>query len=315
MVKFVVTGTTGGLGSHVFKHLLKLVPASDLIVSFYNPAGPSPAALASGATFRHGDFAAPATLDAAFAGADALLLVSYPSIAHAVRVERHRAAIDAAVRVRTVKRIYYTSLAFAGDSAAAVMRAHSETEAHLKRCGVPWTIVKEGIYSESFPLYFGLWDAAAAAAASVDAGAVEEVVVPHSDGGIAWASREDLGEGTARVMGGYENETILLSGSRAITLSEIAEKASALLGRTIKLRVVSEDEYVRRNIGKGGPRGEEEFLRRWATTYVAMAKGELAVVDPLLQKVLGRDLKRFDETLKETLFKEASSEVMTQYAK
>ena len=105
--------------------------------------------------------------------------------------EEVRAAIDAAARTGTVRRIYYTSLAFAGDSGAAVMQADRETEAYLKTSGVPYTIVREGIYSESFPLYFGFW--------SADGGA-DEVLVPHSDGGIAWVSREDLGEGTARIM-------------------------------------------------------------------------------------------------------------------
>ena len=106
---------------------------------------------------------------------------------------------------------------------------------------------------------------------------------------------------------------MLFSGSRVITLSEIAEKASTLLKRSIRLVVGSEDEYVRRNVGKRGPRGEEEFLRKWATTYKALERGELAVVDPLLQQILGRELKPFETTLAGTLATHAV--VMDQYAK
>ena len=113
--------------------------------------------------------------------------------------------------------------------------------------------------------------------------------------------------------GGYENEVLLLSGSRVITLAEIAEKASALLNRDVKLVVGTEDEYVKRNVGRAGPRGEEEFLRKWATTYKALERGELAAVDPLLQRVLGRELKPFEKTLVETLG--VHSAVMEQYAK
>ena len=119
---------------------------------------------------------------------------------------------------------------------------------------------------------------------------------------------------TRRVrQGGYENEVLLLSGSRAITLTEIAEKASTLLNRDIKLVVGSEDEYVKRNVVRPGPRGEEVFLRKWATTYKALERGELAVVDPLLQRILGRELKSFEKTLEETLGVQGA--VMEQYAK
>ena len=107
---------------------------------------------------------------------------------------------------------------------------------------------------------------------------------------------------------------MLFSGSRVITLSEIAEKASALLKRNIRLVVGSEDEYVQRNVGKHGPRGEEEFLRKWATTYKALERGELDVVDPLLQKVLGRELRPFEDTLKESLGV-GTGTVFDQYAK
>lgn len=103
------------------------------------------------------------------------------------------------------------------------------------------------------------------------------------------------------LQGGFENEIRLLSGSRAITLSEVAEKISSLIGRKVRLVVVSEDEYVKANVGKPGPQGEEEFLRQWATTYKALARGEAGVVDPTLQEVLGRELTPFDDTLKITL--------------
>ncbi|KAI0629635.1 hypothetical protein C8Q77DRAFT_1141480 [Trametes polyzona] len=190
MTKYVITGATGGLGSQVFKHLLKLVPASDIVVSLYNPAGATPAIQDSGVEVRRGDYGDPASLDRAFAGADKLLLVSYPSIAHGLRVAHHRAAIDAARRAG-VRHVYYTSLAFAADSVAAVMQAHIDTERYLRESGLRYTILREGIYSESYPLYFGFFDPRESG---------DEVVVPHSDGAIAWVSREDLGEGTAKIM-------------------------------------------------------------------------------------------------------------------
>jgi uncharacterized protein YbjT (DUF2867 family) len=156
MATIVLTGTTGGLGSHVLTHLLKLVPATSLIISL-SPSSKSPPASisSSGAHIRRGDLNDLSSLTSAFSGASGLFLVSYPGIAHAERVRAHRNAIDAA-KAAGLRRVWYTSLAFAGDSKAEVMQAHLETEAYLKRSGLTYTIIREGIYSESWPLYFGV---------------------------------------------------------------------------------------------------------------------------------------------------------------
>lgn len=71
------------------------------------------------------------------------------------------------------------------------MQAHIDTERYLKESGLTYTIIREGIYSESWPLYFGFFDANEGK---------DEVVVPYSDGKIAWVHRDDLGEGTARII-------------------------------------------------------------------------------------------------------------------
>jgi uncharacterized protein YbjT (DUF2867 family) len=148
----ILTGVTGGLGWKVLKSLLTLVPPSTIRVSTRDLSKLPADVQTSGAELVRGDYSEPASLDAAFAGASAVLLVSYPSIAHAERVRMHTAAIDAAVRAG-VAHVFYTSLAFDAAGGAAVMRAHRDTEAYLKASGLTHTIVREGIYSESSPLY------------------------------------------------------------------------------------------------------------------------------------------------------------------
>ena len=230
MVKYVLTGATGQLGSRVFKHLIELVPrkhsvlaghiafsqiiyaASDIVVSLYNPSGATPDIQTSGVEVRKGDYSQPKTLDTAFAGGDKLLIVSYPSIAYEVRVESHKAAIDAAKRVG-IKHVYYTSLMFADDSQAAVMQAHLATEKYLKESGLIYTIIREGIYSESWPLYFGYWKPERPG---------REVLIPHGEGGIAWVCRDDLGEGTAKLMVAVWKVSHLCEVSRLMKLTGCA---------------------------------------------------------------------------------------------
>ncbi|KAA1477492.1 NAD(P)-binding protein [Dentipellis sp. KUC8613] len=306
----VLTGTTGGLGSQVLKHLLPLVPASQITVSLYNPTLANTAGFPAGVTVRRGDFGDPASLDAAFAGAERLLIVSYPSIAHELRVRHHVNAIDAAKRAG-VKHIYYTSLAFADDSVSEVMQAHLDTQKYLKESGVTYTIIREGIYEESYPLYFGFFDKSKT-----------DLYVP-GDGPIAWVSREDLGEGTARIIagGGFENQTVLLSGSASsnLTLQQLSTTISRILAHPVNLHVVSVDEYVAKNKSPNpdDPRGSEDFLRKWAKTFDAMRRGETARVDPLLQELLGRPLRSMEAYLEKTLgsLSDAEKEALEQYAK
>ncbi|TFK49576.1 NmrA-like family protein [Heliocybe sulcata] len=313
----VLTGATGGLGSQVLRYLLILVPPTDITVSLHNPAGLSPSIASSGITVKQGDYADPASLDSAFTGADKLLLISYPSIAHELRVRHHVNAIDAARRVG-VKHIYYTSLAFGygttPESCAEVMQAHLDTEKYLKESGLKYTIIREGIYNESYPLYFGFFDP------SKDT----EVYIPN-DGPIAWAARPDLGEGTAKLLAlppsdtRYDNTTLLFSGPQAnlLSLHQLAPLISRILGRPVNVHIVSEDEYVRRHKDESGSnvRGTEDFLRKWATTFEAMKRGETGIVDPTLQEVLGRPLKTMEESLREMLTAQGEGEAIKQYAK
>lgn len=71
------------------------------------------------------------------------------------------------------------------------MQAHLDTERYLKQSGVVYTVLREGIYSESYSLYLGFFNPEEGN---------DEALVPHADGPISWVSREDLGEATAKIM-------------------------------------------------------------------------------------------------------------------
>ena len=80
-------------------------------------------------------------------------------------------------------------------------------------------------------------------------------------------------------------------------MSELAGLITALLKLEppLQLKVVSLEEY------KSSNRGGDDLLTKWASTYTALQRGELAVVDPLLREILGRELKPFEDTLKDVL--------------
>lgn len=60
-----------------------------------------------------------------------------------------------------MKHVYYTSLTFGANSNARVMRAHLRTE-YLQRLEkarkMNVTVIREGLYNSSWPLYLGYFD-------------------------------------------------------------------------------------------------------------------------------------------------------------
>ena len=279
--RIVVTGATGGLGSAVVEALLRLQPAADLAVSVREPTKAEHLAM-RGVRVRQGDFDRPETLDHAFEGAERVLVVSTRHPGNAQRFAAQRSAIDAAIRAGA-RHVFYTSIVQRLGSRFAAAPGHFDTEDYLEACGTGHTILRNGQYMENLPLFLG---------ASLDTG---DLALPP-DGPTAWVSRLDLAEGIARLMAaeGPLPRSIFLTGPEALDFSQIAEVAGKAIGRPITRRVVTDEDYVALLAQQGFPEG---FAKMLATGFASREAGELAMVDPALEALLGRPLRRLDEVL------------------
>ena len=99
--------------------------------------------------------------------------------------------------------------------------------------------------------------------------------------------------------------------SNKLTLHEVAALLSNCLSRPLALHIVDVEEYVQRFHDETSPWATEAFLRAWAKTFDAMARGETGKVDDLLERILGRPLRSVEEVVRNKLDQEA----VTQYAK
>jgi hypothetical protein len=186
------------------------------------------------------------------------------------------------------------------------MQAHLDTERYLSSIAAEdeaftYTAIREGIYSESYPLYTAFFDIG---------NPVEEIKIPHdgSGPGIAWAKCDELGEATAilvaqhaKAPGEFEhlNKTVLLSGPRVWTLAESVEAIAKELGKRVVIQQVSVDEYAEEPQVKGAMGyGSGSMVKNWATVFEAIPAGEAAIVSPLLANVLGREPEPFDVTIR-----------------
>ncbi|RDW84134.1 uncharacterized protein DSM5745_04460 [Aspergillus mulundensis] len=314
MSRIGVFPASGGLGSSIVKHLLTLVPASQLTLISRNPEKHENE-FAAGATVARGDYDYPETLAHVFEDIDVLMLISYASFEIEHRVNAHKTAINAA-RKSGVKHIFYSSLAFAGDyaqsSVAHVMGAHLETEKLLAELSAgpnptTYTSIREGLYSESFPIYTNWFDLRDPSG---------EITIPH-DGhgpGVAWVKRDELGEASARLVANYAtvggangpvaeafpfvNKIVLLTGSKVYSLKETAEVLGRAVGRDVRIREIGVDEYAGLDhAGKHTYHGVD-LAREWCTAWEAIRRGETAVVTPTLKEILGREPEDYETTIR-----------------
>ena len=270
----IVTGATGQLGAQVVEHLLVRVPADQVGVSVRDPDGAASLA-ARGIRVRRGDFAEPDTLDAAFEGASQVLVVSVNVLGEA-GVARSSAAVDAAYRAGAERVLYTGHQAAAADSFFPPARNHAAVEAHLRETGRPFTALRNGYYAQS--LLFHLGDAAETG-----------VIAAPADGPVSWTARDDLAEGIAAILAGdarFDGPTPPLTAGARVDLTDVAALLSETTGRPVRRVVVDDEDWVAARVEHGVP---EPVARLLLGSYRASRRGEFAVTDPTLGKLLGRD--------------------------
>jgi len=268
----VVTGATGHLGRLTVDSLLaRGVAASDIRALGRSAERLAPLA-AQGVETGVIDFEKPETLTAAFAGADAVLLVSGSEVGK--RVPQHRNAIEAA-EAAGVGRLVYTSAPHATDGGLVLAPEHKATEELLAASSLPVTILRNNWYTEN---YTGLIDQAAATG---------EIVGSAGDGRVASASRKDYAEAAAVVLttDGHEGAVYELSGDVAWTFDELASAVGALAGREVVYRSVTPEEHTSILTGAGLDEGTAGFV---VALDGNIRDGELADATSTLAELIGR---------------------------
>lgn len=268
----VITGATGALNGATVDHLLERMDPAEIVVAVRDRDKAQRFA-AEGMGVRQADYADPASLPTAFAGADQLLLVS-ASDPRVDAVALHRAAIEAAVGAG-VGRILYTSHQGASpDTPFGPGRDHAATEALLADAGVPWTSLRNGFYAHSLGWLTEGWRESG-------------VITVPVDGPMSWTAREDVAEAAAIILAsdGAHDGPVTLTAGAAPTFVELAASVSAATGKHVVCQVVDRERWIADQVADGQP----EFVARFLLgMYEAAEQGFFAGVDPALGQLLGR---------------------------
>lgn len=281
----VVTGATGHLGHLIVESLLTRGVPADQIVAVGRKVDKAADLADRGVRVAVADYEDAASLDAALAGADTLVLVSSSEVGK--RASQHAAAIDAAKRAG-VARVIYTSAPAARTSELILAPEHKATEEYLEQSGLAHTVLRNGWYNENY-----VGSAAQAAASGTLAASV-------GDGTVASAARADYAEAAAVVAttDGHEGKVYELSGDHAWDFAELAATVSAIAGIPVTYAALSPEEHHAALTGAGLDEGTAGFV---VGLDGNIRDGLLSVTSGELSRLIGRPTTPIETTLAESL--------------
>jgi len=219
-MSIVVTGATGQLGRRTVESLLERGVDPAEIVATGRSVDKLSDLAERGVRVEVLDFdAVPESVSWLGAG-DVVLLVSGSEVGR--RVPQHTAVVELARR-SGVGRIVYTSAPAADDTTLVLAPEHAATERVIRASGLPFTLLRNGWYTEN---YLAAFDQARSTG-----------VVSGSAGGgrIASAPRADYAEAAAVVLStdGHDDAVYELSGDVAWTFDDLAAVFGDVLGREV----------------------------------------------------------------------------------
>ncbi|SEL65862.1 SDR family oxidoreductase [Parapedobacter koreensis] len=267
MAKIGITGATGQLGRLVVEQL-KARTATDLVALVRSPEK----AADLGIEARAFDYNEPASLVDALQGVEHLLLISSNEIGQ--RKTQHEHVIQAAQQTG-VTWIVYTSVLRADTSTLSLAAEHLATEEALKTSGIPYTILRNGWYTEN---YAGSIAGAIANGSFIGSAGV---------GKIASATRADYAEAAAVVLTSedHQGNVYELAGDEAYTLADLAAEVSRQTGKDIHYNNLPEGEYVEALKSLGLPGGLAHAIAGWD---VSTANGDLFDDSHTLSRLINR---------------------------
>jgi NAD(P)H dehydrogenase (quinone) len=286
-MKINVMAASGQLGHKVVQAFLAQGTApSDLIASVRTLEKAQNLAERN-ITVRSADYDDPTSLQGAYQDTDTLLLI--PSLALVEqRINQHFNALEAA-RAAGVKRVVFASFACAKPTSKFYVAPFIlYAEAKLQLSGLDWTILRDGMYLDPVAEWVP------------DLVKMGRLPYPVQKGRVAYISRDDIARALAAacLTGGHSEHVYELTGSRAISMSELAATISRVTGKTVDFSPVTDEEYVQVCEADGIP---EPMARLLLTMYHAVDNGEFETVTDHVEKLTGTPPEIVESYLRRTV--------------
>jgi uncharacterized protein YbjT (DUF2867 family) len=215
----LVTGATGLNGGELVRRLSKRGVKVRALVR--NRAKAEALAALPGVELADGDLSKPESLGAALRGVTRAMLISSGD---PMMKDVQCRFTDACVKAKVPHLVKLSGIVPGLDSPFRFARMHAEIEQYIEKSGLAFTHLRAGEFMHA---YFR------------QAGAISSkgvLPLPMGDARIASIDVGDIAEVSVQVLtgSGHENKIYPLTGTEALTMSEVAERLSQVTGRTIR---------------------------------------------------------------------------------
>lgn len=253
----VITGATGSIG----RALAGGLRGHDALAVVRRPADDL------GIPYAQADFDTPATIGALLSPGDRLFLNSslWPGV-----IDAQRAVIDLAARAG-VAQIVAVSVRGAAPGARLGMGMHAQIDAHLRKSGVPYTILQPSGFMQNLPRDFGdgtMYGSYGPAPVNyIDARDIADVAAALLTGPVGASSEH------------------VLTGPESLSHEEIAERIGRAVGRPVRYVNLPAPEMAAHLERQGIPRPHSGDL---AALMAETGDGSWAPVTTAVEDLTGR---------------------------
>ena len=250
--KILVTGATGNVGSAVLGNLG--ITDGNLRALAHDESS-ARSLKDRGVEAVVGDFLEPETLVPALQGVSTVLLITP---IHPEQVTQASNMIKAAKDSGNDPRIVRLSVHQAShDAPTRNSRQHAQIEDELRSSGLPYTLLRPTTFMQN---------TLATARTVASEGRIYQ---PFKDGKLGMIDARDIGEVAAKVLTeeGHEGKVYTLTGPAAISLYEVAEALSEVLGKEVRYVNISLEDAKRAMLNMGLSEWRADVLIEYAKAH------------------------------------------------
>ena len=271
----LVTGATGSNGKEILKLLVAKNVQVRIMVRDLNRAKDI---AAPNVEIVEGDFDRPETLLTALSGVERAFLVTPSSD----RVEMQQLAfVDAAKQAGVKQIVYLSQFDTKADSPVRFLRYHAAVEAAIQSSDMAYTFLRPNLFMQgllNFRSTIATENTFYAAAGDAKVSAVD--VRDIADVAVA-----------ALTQSGHEGKIYNLTGSQALTHTQMAEYLSAALARQITFVDVSPESMYEFLLGAKFPLWQADGLLE---EYAHYRRNEAAAIGTGIKESLGKEPRSFE---------------------
>jgi len=282
-MKYIITGATGHLGSHIFNELIKLIPSTDVTAGVHTVAKAKHIS-DTGAKVVAIDFLDEATLIAAFQDKDVLIYVPSKSHDSFSRVTELENVIKAAQKANVGHILAMGFIADQANNPFDLSAFYGYLPRRLASSGIPYTIVKNGLYADPLVPYLP------------ELIERKNVIYPMNDQALSFISLSDSSKAFAKIAATKEllqnGKIYTLTQSRNYTMPQLAEVLTEVSGSPIGYKPVTLTEFA--DIYNEGNEGH-----MLSSMYDAGGRGLLNEVSDDYQTVMGHPAQSLPDFLAE----------------